>query len=241
MSLWTIQNGSTTEFIRLDSDGISLLRNVATPLTLEPGDGTISIASSTSDVGGALEIKAGDGNGTDQNGGATSVYPGKSTGTGLSCVRLGRNGRAASTGSTLNAVQDGLIVACEKVLSTESITSFFEVAVADNTMGGGHIDFTITATDGTDYVAHTGSAYYSFCSKAGTMDADIAEITPAAGGEVESSSSAAAITSGWSIVEDEANNKVTVRITATVGSMTATSVKMYAMIANNSMNAITLL
>lgn len=64
-----------------------------------------------------------------------------------------------------------------KTIVDGSATSLFSVAIAANTVIGGHVDFLVRASDGTDYQAIAGSAVYSAVNKAGTTTGTITYTT----------------------------------------------------------------
>ena len=101
-------------------------------------------------------------------------------------------------------------------------------------MAGGKIDYQITAEDGTDVEAYSGTVLYAVSNKAGTY---YNQITPRT--EVALNGSVGAITPTWSIVEG--TNKVTIRCAVSCSTITATAIRIYFTLQNGSRQAITLL
>lgn len=77
------------------------------------------------------------------------------------------------SGGTVRATYN----ATAKTIVDGSATSLFSVAIAANTVIGGHVDFLVRASDGTDYQAIAGRAVYSAVNKAGTTTGTITYTT----------------------------------------------------------------
>jgi hypothetical protein len=117
---------------------------------------------------------------TIQSGGATSgatdkaagdliLVPGLSTGTGGANVKIQTMTRALSTGTSDNTATDRIIAQSPKSVTNNSATTVSSMTLANGSVVGGVIDYTVEVTDGTDYQIETGSISYIVTNKAGTI------------------------------------------------------------------------
>jgi len=219
---------------------IGILGNAAQSIAVERTLTANTIGANLSVGAGGCTISATDKNagmlylGSQWIGAGSASNIQTTTGTGFTSVRIGRSLRAASTGTTLNTFSDALIIPSEFNLVDAGNNDLFEVALAANEMCGGHVDFTIIASDGTDVQSYTGTAIYAVVDKASTL-------SPAApAGIVESIAtsalSAGTLTTAWSIVDGA--NKITIRLVPT-SSLVPTTMKIRYTIHNGSTNVIT--
>lgn len=185
-------------------------------------------------TGNSLTIQAGGATAgaTDKDGGMSVMSPGVSTGTGKASVRTQRLGRAASTATTDNALYDAILVASELNLVDGVATSLFEVALPTLTIGGGTIEYSIIATDGTDMQSLSGFVAFSAVNKGGVYTTQITENASNQSKAV----SAGTLTGAWSILNG--TDKVTIQLNADT-SLTPTSFKLYYKVHNGSRQAIT--
>lgn len=200
---------------------------------------TIAVERHASGGGKDLSINAGAGasGASDLNGGNLNLSPGLSTGVGFQQVTIKRYTRAASTGSSDNLENDAFIVPSEQNLSTGVAAGLFRVACGSVVGVGGTIDFSIEATDGTDITVYTGSVHYAAVNKAGSYTTSIVEesaTTIASGG-------GATITTAWTVANGGGSNYVEIRLTATIGGITPTKIKLRYKVHNGSDQAITIL
>jgi hypothetical protein len=92
---------------------------------------------------------------TDKNGGMVTFSPGTSTGTGFASIRLQSSERAASTGTTRNALVDRIIVASPNFCADNTATTLFNVVNALGTSFGITIQYTIETIGGAGNESHT--------------------------------------------------------------------------------------
>jgi hypothetical protein len=185
-------------------------------------------------AGNALTIQAGSctASATDKDGGMATISPGVSTGTGKASVRTQRLGRTASTGTSDNTLYDADIVFSELNLVDATTTNMFDVALPTLAMAGGTIEYTISASDGTDMQSLSGVVSYSAVNKGGVYTTQIVE-----GADNQSKAvSNGTLTGAWTILNG--TNKITIQLNAD-SSLTPTSFKLYYKIHNGSNQAIT--
>lgn len=145
----------------------------------------------TSDTAGnSLTINAGGATSgsTDKNGGTFILSPGLSTGTGFASLRLQGLTRAASTGTTDNTLVDRVIIPSRKYLTDETVVGLFEVALGSNQTTGGTINYTIHATNGTEYQSHSGIMNWSAVSKGAVITSAFGHASVASGLEIDADS-----------------------------------------------------
>jgi hypothetical protein len=135
-------------------------------------------------------------------------------------------GVVASSGGTLTGpkvdlIEDtsgaGRIVlnATAKTIVDGSATSLFDVACASGAICGGKIDYSVLASDGTDFQSLTGIVTYAAVNKAATLTLTITEVAANQAKAVSSGT----LTLAWTFVTGTA--KGTVKLTPT-GSLTET-------------------
>ena len=168
---------------------------------------------------------------TDKNGGVLYLTPGISTGTAMSSVRMKRNSRAATTGTTDNTQSDALVIPSEFNLVNNGNNSLFTISLTTLNGTGGTINFTINLTDGTDIQTYTEVVKYSAVNKGGVYTSAITEL-----GTPSKSLSAGTLTTAWSFITG--TNLLTVVLTP-ASSLTPTSMKISYTINNNSPSTIT--
>jgi len=134
----TASNGVLVASVLCKAGDITLSNNSAQAITC--------VAASSGNDGNALTVSAGDGNGTDKQGGALALAPGKSTGTGQSIARIRRLTGGSATGSGLNSVTDALIVPSQLFISGTGITTtpIFEVSLAAEEAWAGLVSITLS-------------------------------------------------------------------------------------------------
>ena len=84
-----------------------------------------------------------------------------------------------------------------KTLVDATPTGCVTIAIAQDTVIGGHIDYTIEVLDGTDLQIHAGSLSFAAANKAGTISTDIDEVYVAASRTIVAT--AGTLTDSWSI------------------------------------------
>jgi len=118
---------------------------------------------------------------TDKDGGMLYLYPGVSTGTGKSSVRMGRYSRATSTGAVDNTIADALILPSRKHLTDNTAIDLFEITLTTGLFSGGIVNYSIFCTDGTEYQIHTGIMVFGAANKAGTVTCGFDHASAASG------------------------------------------------------------
>jgi hypothetical protein len=118
---------------------------------------------------------------------------------------------AQSAYALLNLTLNGSTIAKmayvgDVALANNTTTNLFEVALAANSGAGGHINFSVVGTNGTDHVVHTGFITYAVVDKAGTITSQITDT--AAANDANAKSSGSTLTDTWSIVDG--TDKITV-------------------------------
>jgi hypothetical protein len=169
---------------------------------------------------------------TDKNGGAMVLAPGLSTGMGFSSVRLQSLSRAASTGTADNTMEDRIIVPSVKNLTNTGAIGLFDVSLPTLATAGGIVDYTITATDGTNMHSISGRVLYDVVNKGGVYTS---QITPTVN-TVATSNIGGTNVPVFTIVTG--TNKFTVTVTDT-DSLTTTVEQIRYTICNNSGSTIT--
>jgi len=185
-------------------------------------------------AGSSLNISAGGATSgaTDKAAGTLNLQPGQSTGTGTSLVKLQRNTRASSTGTTDNSTIDALLIPCEINMTNSSANSLFDVTLPTLGMAGGTFNWTVQASDGTDMQAMSGVCQFQEVNKAAAYTGTIQII-----GTNTSAVSAGTLTVAFSVVTG--TNKITIKCTPT-SSLTPTTLKINLMIFNGTAQTITL-
>jgi len=135
-------------------------------------------------------------------------------------------------------INDRLIIAPAKTVVDGVATGIFEVALPAGAMTGGRADYTVTATNGTDYQSHTGTVSWAAVNKAGVITTDVATSTGGSGLEVIALSFAT-LADVWTCVSGAGKITLTQNANSNLPG-TITMVTTYT-ITNNSANAITLL
>ena len=110
--------------------------------------------------------------GTDTNiaGADAQILPGPGTGTGGGGNLRVQRVPAGSTGTTQNTAADAeVIISKAKALTNSSATSIAQVSVPSNTWAGVKVEYTIIASDGTEYQALRGIYQFSVVNKGGTL------------------------------------------------------------------------
>jgi hypothetical protein len=190
-------------------------------------------------AGNNLSINAGSATSaaTDKAGGNLVLKPGLSTGTGSGYVAVQRLERSATTGTADNALYDGLIIAPPKHLANNTATGVFDVALPAGSSAGGHCNYVIECTNGTDYHSSAGIMHWAAVNKGGVYTMTIGHTLAASGLEVDADSSGT-LADAWTMVSG--TNKVTPTLNAN-STLTPTVLKVWMTIFNNSSKAITLL
>jgi hypothetical protein len=130
---------------------------------------------------------------TDKAGGTLILAPGASTGTGSTAVKIQTYTKANSTGTSDNTATDRIVVTSPKALTDGSATNLVNCTIANGSTIGGVIRYTIEVTDGTDYQAESGQAFFSAYNKAGTVAGTITEANS------QQNLSSGTLTSTWAI------------------------------------------
>jgi hypothetical protein len=188
----------------------------------------------SSAVGNDLNIYSGGAYSTGSNldGGKLLLSSGISTGSGMTSTIIKRYTRDASA-STDNTQTDALVITSEKTLVDNTATSLFEVSLPSNSVAGGTIEYTVSATDGTDFQAHTGTVWYSACNKSGVYTTAISDESNADSANISSSGT---LSETWSILTG--TNKITIQANFN-SSLSTPTIKMYYFIHNGSVQTIT--
>lgn len=118
----------------------------------------------------AQTIKAHDGiTGTDIAGANLTLSGGTGTGTGVGGNVITQTSPSLATGTTQQTAAARMVqVAKPKALTAASATSVVLFAVAASTVGGGHLEYTVRADDGTDFQVRSGRVGWAVVNKAGT-------------------------------------------------------------------------
>jgi len=132
-------------------------------------------------------------------------------------------------------INNRMVIAPPKTLADNVATGVFEVALPNGSMTGGRIDYTITATNGTEQQSSGNCLSWSAVNKAGVITSDITE---AGGGLATKVVSASTLDDIWTCVAG--TGKITITVNANSGLATPTITIAFTII-NNSANTITLL
>jgi hypothetical protein len=183
-------------------------------------------------AGNNLTVQAGGctANATNKGGGVLTLGPGTTTGAGLASVCIHRALRSAAA-TTDNAYADAIVVPSEFPLTHEASNSLFEVALPTLTNFCGHVIFGITAGDGTDVQAYSGTVDIAAQNKGGVYTHSIVESTA-----TTKTSDASLLTVAWDI--SEGADKITITVTPT-SSLVPTSMKAYYTLISNSAQTVT--
>jgi len=137
--------------------------------------------------------------------------------------------------SNSGGVNKNTVTGKSYTITDNTTTSVFEVALPDGGMTGGFFDVTVSATDGTDYQAHSDHVTYAAVNKAGAYTTTI----QSSNGDDAIATSAGTLTVVWNITTG--TDKIIVQVTAN-SSLTAPTVKIEGMnIDNNNGHALTFL
>ena len=145
------------------------------------GGETTAILQLGADVNGAAvaqTLKAHDGiTGTDVAGANLTIAGGRGTGAGAPGDLRAQTAVRLATGTTAQTLADReLIVGGSATLTAAGADSFVEIAVAQGSVTGAIIEYTIRADDGTDFQARTGAVMIVAANKAGTETCTIARL-----------------------------------------------------------------
>ncbi|MBE3139518.1 MAG: hypothetical protein IMZ53_02940 [Thermoplasmata archaeon] len=149
-------------------------------------------------------------------------------GAGLFTTTLGVTGLITAAGGiavTGRILQQGQtqVYSATKTLTDGSATGFVEIALAAGDMIGGTIEYTITATDGTELQSHSGSGAFVAVRKVDTVTSDFEEsYLPAAEAEVITSGT---LTDDFTITDGA--GKITINCNANSSLATPTVVLKY--------------
>ena len=131
-----------------------------------------AILQAGADVNGAAvaqTFKAHDGiTGTDIAGANLTLAGGRGTGTGAGGNRIDQTSRELATGTTAQTLQDRTVVVAKARTLTEAATNVVLINVASGAFGGGTLEYTVQASDGTDHQARAGSINWAVVNAAGT-------------------------------------------------------------------------
>jgi len=126
-----------------------------------------------------------------------------------------------------------------KVLTNNTPTGLFTVALPTLKMAGGVIQYTIVSSDGTDMQCLSGVATYAVENKGGVYVTSITEVGPATyNGVPVQAVSVGTLTSAWTITTG--TNVITINLNAN-SSLTPTTLKVYYTLLNGSPQAVTLI
>jgi hypothetical protein len=138
--------------------------------------------------------KGPDGSGTDILGGKMSYSASRSTGNAVpSIVALLGGAATVTSGTTQQTLVDRLIPNAFKVLTNNSAIAVVNATIANGSVVGGLINYTIEVTDGTDFQVESGQAVYSSQNKAGVVAGTITEVNS------QQNLSAGTLTTTWAI------------------------------------------
>lgn len=146
------------------------------------------------DVNGAAvaqTLKAHDGiTGTDIAGANLTIAGGKGTGAGAGGNRIDQTAPSLGTGTTAQTLQDRtLLVAKAKALTAAAATNVVLINVASGAYGGGEMEYTVQASDGTDHQARSGRIQWAVVNKAGTETCTVSGASEAADSSTVAASS----------------------------------------------------
>jgi len=184
-------------------------------------------------AGNTLTLQAGGATSgaTDKNGGDLILAPGLSTGTGVAQVRV-QGTTKGTTGTADNTLVNRIIVNGTVNLTSGVASTVATVTAAKFQGSGGHILYSVFATDGTDIIEASGQVAFSVVRD--TTGAYI-NTTSVLGTEAQAKSDGTdTITNTWGTA---ATN--TVQITSTITGMTPTTFQIIYTVVSNSRQAVT--
>lgn len=131
---------------------------------------TYTLGNSVNAAPTAKLLKSADGiTGTDIAGANLTIAGGRGTGTGAGGNRIDQTSRELGTGTTAQTLQDRTVtVAKAKALTAAAATQVVLINVASGAFGGGTLEYTVQASDGTDHQARAGRINWAVVNKAGT-------------------------------------------------------------------------
>jgi hypothetical protein len=180
------------------------------------------------------------GSGSNIVGSNVAIAGGISTGTGASGnVQIQTAPTLQTSGSTANTLVDRQIVsAAGTALTSGTATALVDVALPTLAMAGGRLKVNVVSTDGTDMQSLSCEVMWSAVNKGAVYTSSIK--TPSGGTADDTtcakSVSAGTITAAWTMVSG--TNKITIKLNVTT-SLTATKLRAYYVIENDSEQAIT--
>ncbi len=204
LSLWTGVN-------TLSSDAGLTYTGTGTALELglgaggkltSPASATLQLGALASATPTAQVLQSQAGTGPDVKGANLTIRPGPGTGTGGSGNLTLQTAPAGTTGGTANVPADRMFIAAKNVTLTESsATPIMEYSVAQGTVAGGNLFYTVRADDATNFQSLRGEARWSAVNKGGVLTTSIALV----GADTVATSSgtlacAASITTGTNAV-----------------------------------------
>lgn len=107
--------------------------------------------------------------GSNLAGGDVRLYPGLSTGTGRSYIRLKGYTRATSTGTGDNSALDRMVLNCQLALTNNSDTQILTATLASGSTIGIEVSYCIEVTNGTDYQVERGRVVWTALNKGGVF------------------------------------------------------------------------
>ena len=210
------------------TNALSLGGNVARTIWME--------RHTTADTAGnTLTLQAGGATSgaTNRAGGALLLEPGLGTGTGTPAqirVLAPAQGTAAGVGN--QTLVNRVIVNGTAALTSAVATTVATATAAAGQMAGGHVLYTVEATDGTDQLVASGEVAFSLVNKAGVYTG----VTSVLGTEAQAKSDGTdTLTNVWAF----AAGGGLLQITPTLVGMTATTFRITYTVVSNSQQAIT--
>lgn len=183
-------------------------------------------------AGNTLTIQAGGATSaaTDKNGGDLILAPGLSTGTGVAQLRV-QGPTKGTTGTADNTLVNRIIVNGTINLTSGAASTIATITAATLQGGGGHVVYSVFATDGTDVIEASGQVAFAVANKGGTYTLN----TSVLGTEAQAITGVGdSITNTWGT---SATN--TVQVTSTIVGMTPTTFQIIYTVVANSRQAIT--
>lgn len=151
----------------------------------------------TSNASGNINVITGTASGTNQAGGVITLTAGQSTGTGApGYVLIKCDPSRTSSSSSLNTpISRVLVNGFINPITSASSTAILQPVLNTGNLAGGMLNYTIEASNGTDYQCATGIVAYSMTNKAGTITGTAANL----GSEVQNITGVNSITNTWAV------------------------------------------
>lgn len=180
----------------------------------------------------ALTINGTGGVGTDIVASAVTIASGKGTGASTPTqVLIKAPAQGTGAGTTAQTLVNRVVVNGTKALTSAVAATVVTVTAAAGQMAGGHLIYTVEATDGTDHIAASGQVAFALVNKATTFTG----VTSIIGTEAQAKSDGTdTIANTWAFAAGGGS----LQITSTVVGLTATTFRITYTIVSNSQQAV---